>query len=72
VRKGEPVRLALTAIDRVHGFSLKALGVRTDVKPDDTVVVRIVPDKVGTFVFACDIFCGDDHEDMQGVIKVVE
>lgn len=72
LKKGEPVNLELVAIDRIHGFSLKALGIRTDVKPDQPVVVRIVPDKVGTFVFACDIFCGDDHEDMQGVIKVVE
>jgi cytochrome c oxidase subunit 2 len=72
LKKGEPVNLALTAFDRVHGFSLKALGIRADVKPDQTVVVRIVPEQTGTFVFACDIFCGDDHEDMQGVIKVVE
>jgi len=72
LKKGEPVTLELVAIDRVHGFSLKALGIRADVKPDQPASVRIVPDKVGTFVFACDIFCGDDHEDMQGVIKVVE
>ncbi len=72
LKKGEPVNLELVAIDRIHGFSLKALGIRTDVKPDQSAIVRIVPDKVGTFVFACDIFCGDDHEDMQGVIKVVE
>jgi cytochrome c oxidase subunit 2 len=72
LRKGEPVRLALTSYDRLHGFSMKALGVHADVKPDETVVVRIVPDKTGTFVFACDVFCGDDHEDMHGVVKVVE
>ena len=72
LKKGEPANLELIAIDRIHGFSLKALGIRADVKPDQSVIVRIVPDKVGTFVFACDIFCGDDHEDMQGVIKVVE
>jgi cytochrome c oxidase subunit 2 len=34
--------------------------------------VRIVPDKVGRFVFACDNFCGDGHEDMEGVIVVSE
>lgn len=72
LRKGEPVRLALTSYDRLHGFTLKALGVRADVKPDETVVVRIVPDTVGTFVFSCDVFCGDDHDEMQGVVTVVE
>lgn len=72
LRKGEPVRLALTSYDRLHGFSLRELGIRADVKPDETVVVRLVPERTGTFVFACDVFCGDDHEEMHGVIKVIE
>ena len=72
VRKGEPVRLALSSLDRRHGFKLPELGVRADVEPDQTVVVRIVPTRAGRFVFACDIFCGDDHEDMQGIITVTE
>jgi cytochrome c oxidase subunit 2 len=72
LKRGEPVNIELVAIDRIHGFSLKSLGIRADVKPDQPVVVHLVPEKTGTFVFACDIFCGDDHEDMQGVIKVVD
>lgn len=72
LKKGEPVRLALTTYDRLHGFKQTALGIRADVKPDETVVVRIVPQQTGTFAFACDVFCGDDHEEMQGIIKVVE
>ncbi|MBI3516847.1 MAG: cupredoxin domain-containing protein, partial [Proteobacteria bacterium] len=72
LKKGEPVQLALSSLDRRHGFKLPALGVRADVEPDQTVVVRVVPDNTGRFVFACDIFCGDDHEDMQGIITVVE
>jgi cytochrome c oxidase subunit 2 len=34
--------------------------------------VRLVPDKVGTFPFVCDIFCGSGHEDMTGTIVVTE
>ena len=41
-------------------------------EPDQTVTVRLVPPRAGRFVFACDIFCGDDHEDMQGIIVVTE
>jgi hypothetical protein len=34
--------------------------------------VRIVPDRIGTFEFRCDVFCGDHHEDMAGEIVVVD
>jgi len=33
--------------------------------------LRFTPDKVGTFTFLCDIFCGDGHEGMSGTMKVV-
>ena len=72
LKKGEPVRLELTSLDRVHGFDLPDLGVRVDVKPDETVTVRLTPSKTGSFVFHCDIFCGDGHEDVQGVITVTD
>ncbi len=72
LKKGEPVRLELTSLDRVHGFDLPDLGIRVDVKPEETVTVRLTPQKTGTFVFHCDIFCGDGHEDLQGTIKVTE
>src|SRR5271170_7630972 len=72
LKKGEPVRLELTSLDRLHGFDLPDLGVRVDVKPDETVTVRVTPTKTGQFVFHCDIFCGDGHEDLQGVITVTD
>jgi len=34
--------------------------------------VRVVPEKAGRFTFLCDNFCGDGHEDMNGVIVVSE
>jgi cytochrome c oxidase subunit II len=72
LKKGEPVILALSSLDRTHGFKVPDLGIRTDVLADTTVRVRVVPDKVGRFTFACDNFCGDGHEDMEGVIVVSE
>jgi cytochrome c oxidase subunit 2 len=72
LKKGEPVILELSSLDRTHGFKVPDLGIRTDVLADTTVRVRVVPDKVGRFTFACDNFCGDGHEDMEGVIVVSE
>jgi cytochrome c oxidase subunit II len=72
VKKGEPVVLDITSLDRAHGFKVPELGLHADIQPDRSVRVRFVPDKVGRFSFACDNFCGDGHEDMNGVIVVEE
>jgi cytochrome c oxidase subunit 2 len=72
LKLGEPVILDLMSLDRTHGFKVPALGIRTDILADTSVRVRVVPDKIGRFGFACDNFCGDDHEDMNGVIVVSE
>src|SRR5689334_13897871 len=72
LKKGEPAILELTSQDREHGFQLEELGIRADVKPGETTRVRLVPQKTGTFSFACDVFCGSGHEEMAGEIMVVE
>ncbi|MDB5409862.1 MAG: cytochrome-c oxidase [Rhodospirillales bacterium] len=72
LKKGEPVVVDLSSLDRRHGFNVPELGLRTDVLPDESVKIRLVPDKAGRFLFRCDNFCGDGHEDMQGVIVVSE
>jgi cytochrome c oxidase subunit 2 len=69
-KKGQPVVFELTSQDRLHGFMLPDFGVRADVKAGETVRVRLVPDKTGTFVFHCDVFCGDGHEGMSGQLIV--
>ena len=72
VKKGVPVILEITSLDRDHGFKLRAFGVRADIKPGATTRVRIVPDKTGRFPFECDVFCGTGHEDMSGELIVVD
>lgn len=72
LKRGEPIVLELTSLDRDHGFKSEELGLRADVKPGQVTRVRLVPEQVGRFPFACDVFCGDGHEDMTGEIDVVE
>ena len=72
LKKGVPVILELTALDRDHGFKLPEFGVRADVKLGEVARVRVVPDHTGRFEFRCDVFCGDGHEDMAGEIVVVD
>lgn len=72
VKKGVPVVLEFTSLDRLHGFNCPGLGIRTDIVPGKVNRLRFVPDKVGTFPFHCDNFCGSGHEGMTGTITVTE
>ena len=72
LKKGVPVILEFTTEDVLMGFNVPDLKLRADIVPGQTTRVRIVPDKVGKFTFFCDIFCGTGHEEMTGVIIVVE
>ncbi len=72
VKRGETVTLSFTAPEVPMGFNLADFGVRTDIVPGKPVTLQLTPDKVGTFTFACDIFCGSGHEDMNGLFIVSE
>jgi len=70
LKKDVPVVLEFTSLDIVMGFSLPDFNVRTDIIPGMLTRVSFTPDKMGEFLFHCDIFCGAGHEDMTGVIIV--
>ncbi len=72
VKKGVPVVLEFTSLDRLHGFDCPGLGIRTDILPNKVSKLRFVPQKAGVFPFHCDNFCGSGHEGMTGTITVTE
>ena len=72
LKKGVPVILELATEDILMGFDLPELKVRADIVPGKVTRVRVVPDKVGSFEFLCDVFCGSGHEEMGGKITVVD
>lgn len=63
-------QLVLTSEDRIHGFKMPDLGIRTDIVPGQETRVTLLPEKAGRFTFFCDVFCGDGHEDMDGTLVV--
>lgn len=71
LKKGVPAVLEFTAPEVVMGMNCPDLNVRTDIIPGEVATVRFTPDKLGTFDYICDIFCGDGHERMAGKIRVV-
>jgi heme/copper-type cytochrome/quinol oxidase subunit 2 len=72
VSKGDQVVIRLRSADITHGFSLKAFGiyVAKGIQPGKTVYVSFKADKVGTFAFMCNVFCGDIHQHMEGTLIV--
>ncbi len=72
LKKGVPVMLELTTQDVFMGFNAPDLGVRADMVPGKTMHLRVVPAKAGKVVFLCDVFCGSGHEEMSGLITVVD
>jgi cytochrome c oxidase subunit II len=70
LKKDQPVVLVLSSQDRIHGFKIEEYGLRADIVPGQETRVPFTPTKAGVVGFHCDVFCGDDHEDMEGTITV--
>jgi len=71
LQKGVPAVLEFTSADVVMGFNCPAFNIRTDIIPGQVAHVRFTPERTGSFIYLCDIFCGDGHQAMTGTIRVV-
>ncbi len=72
LKKGVPVTLEFTSLDRLHGFNCPDLAIRGDIRPGQILKIKVTPQKTGTFPFHCDNFCGEGHENMTGEFIVTE
>ena len=72
LKKGEPVVLVLKSADVPHGIRFKDLNVEVKAGKAQTSEVAFTPDKTGTFVGHCSVFCGAGHGTMTFTLTVVE
>jgi cytochrome c oxidase subunit 2 len=72
LKKGEPVVLVLKSADVPHGLRFRELGVAVNAGKGQTGEVTFTPDKTGTFVGHCSVFCGSGHGSMTLTLHVVE
>ncbi len=72
LKKGVPVTIEFTSLDRLHGFNCPDLGIRADIFPGKVSRVTFTPQKTGKFPFHCDNFCGEGHDHMTGEFEVTE
>jgi cytochrome c oxidase subunit 2 len=70
VKKGDHVRLVITAKDHDHGFKLEVFQVDQLLKKGEATTVEFTADKTGTFPFECSHFCGLGHKKMKGELIV--
>jgi cytochrome c oxidase subunit 2 len=70
VKKGEKVRLIITATDCDHDFRLDAFDINQVLKKGDPETIEFTATKAGTFEFKCSVYCGKGHRKMQGKLVV--
>jgi len=69
-KRGDHVRLVITALDQSHGFKLPAFHIDQKLEKGEAVTVEFTSDRAGTFVFECSHFCGLGHQKMKGQLRV--
>lgn len=72
LKKGVPVILELTSLDRLHGIFCQELNINAKIEPGKITRVKLVPSKTGTFDFHCSVYCGEGHDDITGKFIVEE
>jgi cytochrome c oxidase subunit 2 len=72
VKKGEKVRLIITATDCDHDFKLDAFDINQVLKKGDPETIEFTANKAGTFEFRCSLYCGKGHRRMKGKLVVEE
>ena len=70
VKKGEKVRLIITATDCEHEFRLDAFDIIQVLKKGDPEIIEFTANKAGTFEFKCSVYCGKGHGKMKGKLLV--
>jgi len=72
VKKGEKVRLLITAVDCEHEFRLDAFDINQVLKKGDPETIEFTANRTGTFEFKCSVYCGKGHGKMKGKLVVEE
>ena len=72
VKKGTPVVIALTSQDVDHGLKFKEFNFSLSAKKGETKEATLTPNQAGTFVGACNVFCGLGHGRMKVTLHVTE
>ena len=65
LKKGEPVTIHVTSLDRAHGLLVPAFHIDLDAAPGKPATATITPKEAGKFEAICDHYCGAGHGSMK-------
>jgi cytochrome c oxidase subunit 2 len=65
LKKGQPVTLRVTALDRAHGLLVPAFHIDLDAIPGTPAETTFTPAESGKFDAICDHYCGSGHGNMK-------
>lgn len=68
---GEPVRLVIHSVDRVHGFSIRDLDIEVQIPRTGNVVVEFTAPREGRYEIVCSELCGSGHKQMKAALVSV-
>ena len=72
VKRGAAVTIVLTSKDVAHGLKFKDFNVVVNAKKGETKEISYTPDKAGTYIGQCSMFCGSGHGSMKLTLHVTE
>lgn len=74
VKTGQKVRIWISSVDVLHGFSLVGGGqnLNLEIAPNHAYGAVFTPDKPGEYLIVCNEYCGLGHHQMVGRIHVEE
>ena len=70
IKPGEPIDIVLTSSDVPHGIRIRELNLDLKASKGKPAEVKFTPEKTGTFVGHCSVFCGSGHGRMTLTIHV--
>lgn len=73
VPAGRPVRFRMSSADVLHSFWIPSMRTKIDVFPNryNSYWFKATPDQIGDHWLFCAEYCGDDHSEMSGIIRVM-
>jgi cytochrome c oxidase subunit II len=70
VKKGDRVRITVRSDEGAHGLGVEGYGATARIEEGQTQTLEFIADKEGTFVFFCNVPCGEGHKQMRGQLIV--
>ena len=67
----QPVRLTMSSTDVIHSFFVPGFRLKMDVLPNRYTITWFEANKTGTYDLFCAEYCGTQHSEMIGKVKIV-